>query len=288
MTGPLAVPRTGLTRRGFLALAPVVLGSWAVAERRRAWGTTPGRRLGAEDPNLLSPFDRLHFPVLRLPVVTTNGAKVPVVVEMPHPMEPGHYITSVQVVNERDPVPSKGVFHFSPANGRVYLAFQARVDQGVSELVATAECNRDGRWSSARSVNIPEGAGGCATPAPPPARTMGPDILPPRIRIPQLIKNGRIRPGEIIDVQLTMRHPNRTGLAGSNGRFVPVSEPFHLQEMEVVYGAERVSRFTMTSALSDDPFITFRLRAAREAPLRIVLTNNRGQRFEAAHPIRFS
>jgi sulfur-oxidizing protein SoxY len=49
-----------------------------------------------------------------------------------------------------------------------------------------------------------------------------------------------------------------------------------------------VSWFSMTPALSDDPFITFRLRAVREGPLRILLVNNRGQRFEASHPIRFS
>lgn len=277
-----------LPRRRFLGLASAAVGLWAAGGVRRAGGATPSRRLSAEDPNALPPFERLHFPLLHLPVVTTNGAKVPVVVEMVHPMEPGHYIASVHVVNERDPVPSKGVFHFTPANGQVYLAFQARVDQGVSEVSVTAECNLHGQWSSTRSINIPDGAGGCAGPAPPPGRTAGPEILPPRIRIPQLVKRGRIRPGEIIDVQLMIRHPNRTGLAGRNGTFVRVSEPFHLQEMEVVYGGERVSRFAMTSALSDDPFITFRLRAGREELLRVLLINNRGQRFEATHQIRLS
>jgi len=95
-------------------------------------------------------------------------------------------------------------------------------------------------------------------------------------------------PGEVIDVQLTMRHPNRTGLAFRSGKFVQESEPFHLTGMEVTYGAERVSRFAMTSALSDDPFITFRLRVAREGLLRIVLTNSRSQRFEATHHVRLA
>ena len=35
------------------------------------------------------------------------------------------------------------------------------------------------------------------------------------------------------------------------------SEPLHLEELEVFYGGERVSRFELTPALSDDPFITF-------------------------------
>lgn len=234
------------------------------------------------------PFERLHHPVLELPLVTVNGAKVPVVVEMAHPMEPDNHITSVHVVNERDPVPSKGVFYFTPANGQVYLAFQVRIDQGISEVLVTAECNRHGRWASTRSINIPEGAGGCAGTAPPPGRTKGPDILPPQIRIPQLVKGGQIRPGEVIDVQLKIRHPSRTGLVVRDGKFVQESEPFYLKDLEVFDDGERVSRFEMTSALSDDPFITFRLRARREGPIRIVLTNSRGQRFEATHSIRFS
>ncbi len=246
------------------------------------------RRLRADAPDLLSPFERLHLPALELPVITINGAKVPVVLEMAHPMESDHSITRVQIVNERDPVPSKGVFYFTPANGQVYLAFQVRIDHGVSEVLVTADCNRHGRWSSTRSINIPEGAGGCAGKAPPPGRTKGADILPPQIRIPQLVKHGRIRPGEIIDVQLEMRHPNRTGLVVRDGKFVQESEPFYLKDLEVFYDAERVSRFELTSALSDDPFITFRLRARREGPVRIVLTNSRGQRFETMHPIRFS
>jgi desulfoferrodoxin (superoxide reductase-like protein) len=287
MRQPFASRPPRLSRRRFLVLASAVTGLGFDGGRRRAWGAS-GRRRSADDPALLSPFERLHFPVLRIPVVTTNGAKVPVVVEMEHPMEPGHYITSVHVTNQRDPVPSKGVFHFTPANGQVYLAVQARVDQGVSEVAATAECNLHGRWVSTRGINVPEGAGGCAAVAPPPGRTDGPEILPPRIRIPQLVKHGRIRAGELVDVQLVIRHPTRTGLAVRNGHFLQISEPFHLEEMEVFYGEDRVSRFAMTSALSDDPFITFRLRATREASIRIRLLNTRGQRFEAAHFLRVS
>jgi sulfur-oxidizing protein SoxY len=263
---------TTVTRRRLLGAGSMAVGWWAVGGLRPA-GALPS-------------FERLHTAVVRLPIVTANGGKVPIAVELSHPMEPDHHITSVRVVNERDPVPSKGVFTFSPANGQAYVAFQARLDQGVSEVSVTAECNRHGRWSSTASVNVPSGGGGCAGGAAPSDRDAGPDILPPRLRIPQLLKQGRLRPDEIVDVQLTMRHPNRTGLAFRAGRFVQESEPFHLQEMEVFAGPERVSRFSLTSALSDDPLITFRLRVRPEAPLRVVLVNTRGQRFEATHPLR--
>ncbi len=276
------------SRRAFLVLTSAGVGLLAEGVVRRGVSAAKARRLSADDPDLLPPFERLHLPLLRLPVVAGNGAKVPVVVEMTHPMEPDHCITSVRVINERDPVPSKGVFHLGPANGRVYLAFQARMDEGFSEVTVTAECTVHGRWSSTRSINIADGAGGCAAPAPPPSRAADDRIRPPAIRIPQLLKGGLIRPDEVIVVQLVTRHPSRTGLAFRAGRFTQETEPFFLKEVDVIYGGERVSRFELTSALSDDPFISFPLRARREGALRVLLTNNRGQQFEAAHEIRFA
>ena len=279
--------RTMGSRRAFLALASGAVGLLAEGGSWQGGRAAEARRLSADDPDLLPPFERLHLPVLELPVVAGNGAKVPIVVEMTHPMDQGHCITTIQVSNERDPVPSKGVFHWSPANGRLYLSFQARLHDGRSEVSVTAECNRHGRWSSTRSISVVEGAGGCAAPAPP-ARIKDDEIRPPALRIPELLKRGRIRPDEIVLVQLVTRHPNRTGLGFRDGRFVQESEPFHLRLVEVFYGGERVNRFECTPALSDDVFISFPLRARREGPVRAVLTNNRGQRFEAAQDIRFA
>jgi sulfur-oxidizing protein SoxY len=221
--------------------------------------------------------------------MTRNGAKVPIVVEMDHPMTPDHHITSVEVVNASDPIPVKGTFHLTPGNGRVYLAFQARMHGGTSEVSATAVCNRHGKWSCTRTIEIPAEAGGCSGTAPPPAeRTVGKELRGPVIRIAELVERGEIRRGEIVHVQVKMKHPNRTGLVFRDGSFVQESEPFHLEELEVLYGGERVSRFALTPALSDDPFITFCLVARVERPLRVVLTNNRGQRFEATHELRLS
>jgi sulfur-oxidizing protein SoxY len=278
----------GWSRRSVLGAAAAAVGVWGTGGIQRAWGIPLTRRLSADDPDALPPFERQHLPVLRLPVVANNGAKVPIVVEMAHPMEPGHYITSVEVTNDRDPIPSKGVFHLTPANGQVYLSFQARMDHGLSEVSVTAECTVHGRWSSTRSINIPAGGGGCADPSPLPDRPRDNDIRPPALRIPQLLKRGRVRPDEIVLVQLLTRHPNRTGLALRGGKFVQESEPFFLTTIEVLYGGERVSRFEGTPALSDDPFIGFTLRARREGLLRALLTDNRGQRFEATQDIRFA
>jgi sulfur-oxidizing protein SoxZ len=257
-----------LSRRGFLGLvATAVAGSMSV---RASHVGADSRTLSAAEPT--SP------PTLRIPPLTSNGSKVPIAVEVIHPMEPDHYITQIEVVNPRDPVPSKGVFHFTPANGQAYLAFQARMDDGPSEVTATAECSRGGRWSVTRSVTVADGGGGCA--ALPPAGVGAEEILPPRLRIPDAVRRGPIRPDEIIDVQVKVKHPIRTGLGRRQGTFIQEAEPLYITDLTAFYDDARVSRYAMTSALSDDPFITFRLRARRGGILRVVLRNNRGQRFE--------
>ena len=128
--GPSRSPRAS-------GLPGVVCWAWprrAVGLLGEGGGGGPGpalrRRWSVDDPRALSTFERLHFPLLRLPVVTANGDRVPITIEMGHPMEPDHHITRVTVVNERDPVPLKGVFELTPANGLAHLAFQAENRRG--------------------------------------------------------------------------------------------------------------------------------------------------------------
>ena len=147
---PLGPPAPGLSRREFLGLASAAVGLWIPRARGDEANALASR----------SPSDREHLPLLRLPAAIRDGAKVPIAIELDHPMSPTHYITTVQVVNPRDPVPSKGTFHFTPANGRVDFAFQARMHQGASVLAVSAECNRHGRRSVRRAIVIPEHAGG--------------------------------------------------------------------------------------------------------------------------------
>ena len=258
---PGASRASGLSRRRLLGLAAAAVGLLGEGDVGGPGPAPRRRRWGVDDPRALSAFERLHFPLLRLPVVTANGDRVPITIEMGHPMEPDHHITRVTVVNERDPVPLKGVFELTPANGLAHLAFQARIDEGHSEVAVTAECNLHGAWTSTGAVRVADGAGGCSDPGPSKARSAPTEILPPRLRLPGLVRTGRVRSDEVLEAQLLMRHPNRTGLVRRDGRFVAEAEPFHLRELEVLYRDARVSRFVFTSALSDDPLITFRVRA---------------------------
>jgi predicted secreted protein len=270
-------PPPALTRRSFLALAPAAaVGVWVRPALAGPAAASPRPTPCRGDPGL----------ALRVPRLTRNGAKVPIVVQAAHPMAEGHHVTLVRVTNESDPISHKGTFHFTPANGRVYLAFQARMHEGASRVTAAAECSAGRAWTASSPVEIPSGGGGCLADGPPEiGRTRGDDVRPPVIRIPELVERGALRRGELVHVQVKLRHPNRTGLAIRDGELVRESEPFHLDSLEVFYDDEPVSRFATTSALSDDPLIAFAL-LARRGRLRVVVTNSRGERFEATEELR--
>ena len=272
--GPVVV-----TRRRLLVVAGAAAGLALVRGRLH---DGPAQAAGAHAPPA-----HAAAPTIRLPVLTENGAKVPVVVEVEHPMEMDHHVTTITVVNERDPIASKGEFSFSPANGQAYVAFQARLDDGPSTVQATVECSRGVRWTGTAPTRVVDGAGGCGGPAPKTAHAAT-EIRPPVIRLPQLLRAEPIGPGQLLDVQVKIQHPVSTGLERRAGTWVQATEPFYLTELDVFFDAERVSHFALTPAVSDNPFITFRLQPRRAGLLRVAFRNNHGARLEAEHPIRFA
>jgi desulfoferrodoxin (superoxide reductase-like protein) len=229
-----------------------------------------------------------HTPKLILPAITRNGSHVPVVVKMNHPMEQGHHIRRVQFLNESDPIPSKGIFHPTSANGEIYFAFQARMHSGTSTVLAVAECNLHGTWTAGHRITIPEGQGGCATADGTKQAPAKEEILPPVIRIPELVRRGRLVKGETSEVQVKFKHPSKTGLAYENKKFVQVEEPLYLTSMQVFYGERLVSRYEMTAGLSDNPFLKFKLRFTNEKPVRIIFTNSVGRQFSAMTEVALS
>lgn len=278
-----------MSRRGFLRLASI-LAALGFTTQGSDWSAdaSAAESQRPNDPSAPSPAEQ-PLPILKVPPVTRNGAHVPIVAEMRHPMEPDHYIKSLQILNESDPIPSKGIFYFSPANGQAYLSVQARMHSGASAVRVIAECTRHGRWTTSQPITIPEGGGGCATATEGEGDVLHDDtIRPPVIRIPELVERGKIRRGEIIHVQVKIKHPSRTGLALQGSTFIQTTDPFYLKEMKVFYGDHLVSRYEMTPAISDSPFITFMLRVTEESAIRIVVTNSRGQQFETSQKVVFT
>lgn len=219
--------------------------------------------------------DRLHRPVIDVPILAQDGSAVPVKVSLDHPMERDHFIQSFELSIETDPVPSKGKFFFSPANGQASLAFQMR--SGVGGLLkVVGECSRHGRFVGTAELRV---VGGGCTAAP--EKIEKERLGNPMIRLPN-----RFRSGDIVEARVKIDHNSSTGLIEKGGKIIRERPEFYLQTMKAHLGSEQVSEFRMTSAVSPNPLIRFPLRIQGPSILRVVFRNSEGQEWSASHPIQ--
>ena len=243
---------------------------------RRAFLIATGFVLARPGPlRAQSGGDGDHRLQLDLPVLSEDASAVPVQVFVDHPMESDHFIRSIEITVDTDPVPYKGTFLFTPANGRAWVGFQMR--SGVGGLLrAVGECSRHGRFSATREYRVAEG--GC-TPGPDPA--VRERLGNPRISLPRSVKAG-----DIVEVKTKVDHASDTGLVLKSGRFVRSGPPFHVRQMLVYLDDAKISEFQMSAAISPDPLIRFPLKLSRSAMLRIVFVNTEAQRWQVSQAVR--
>ena len=220
-------------------------------------------------------LEREHAPRLEMPILAEDSAAVPIQVSVDHPMDPDHFIRSIEVTLDKDPVPWKGKFNFTPANGRAWAAFTMR--SGAGGMVrAVAECSKHGRFTGSREVRVAEG--GCATGGAPIDRT--------RIGNPQLRLPGSLRAGQVVEVKTKVDHDSNTGLVVKGGKLVREQPEFYVKDMLVYLDGEPICQFEMGSAISANPLIRFPLRITRSGTVRVVFVNSEGQRWETSQPVR--
>jgi len=116
---------------------------------------------------------------------------------------------------------------------------------------------------------------------------MASNVKPPRIRVARKIKKD-----QVFKVKVRFEHPSFTGLGQVDtetnptfNRAIPVT---FIRNMLVYYGDDLVTRFNMTSAIADNPLLTFKLKAVKEAPVKVIFINNAGERWEVSKDIKFS
>jgi sulfur-oxidizing protein SoxY len=215
-----------------------------------------------------------HDLTLDLPILAEDSTAVPVRVSVAHPMEPDHFIRLITVRLDADPVPDKGTYRFTPANGQAWVAFPMRSGAG-GRVTATAECTRHGRFTASREVRV--ASDGCAGTDEGGGR--GPRGSP-RLRVPD-----RVRRGEVVEVRARLLHDSDTGLRLRGGRHVREQPEVFVRQMQVYLDQQLVSDFRLTSAVSPNPIVRFPLRVAGPARLRVVFVNSEGQRWEASQPL---
>jgi len=216
-----------------------------------------------------------HQPKLELPLIAENPMAVPVRVWVDHPMEPGHFIRSIEIVLDKDPVPHKGTYRFTPANGQAWVTFSMRSGAG-GVVRASAECSQHGRFVATREIRV--ASDGCAT--------LSDAIDRDRLGNPRLRLARPPRLGEVIEVRTKIDHDSDTGLSLRGATYVRERPEFFLRQMRVYFERELISEFRLTSAVSPNPLIRFPLKVTRAGTLRVVFVNNEGRQWEVAEAIQ--
>jgi len=110
-----------------------------------------------------------------------------------------------------------------------------------------------------------------------------------KVKLPRSVAEG-----EIIQVKAKIKHPVTTGLGLNEDateaydRFFRDKPGEYVSLVEVFYADELTNSFQMNSATSNDPLLAFKLRADKEAPIRIVVTNHKGEVVEATTDVAFT
>lgn len=113
-----------------------------------------------QDPENPTELEAEHIITIQLPAIAEDGSNVPVIASMDnHPMEDDHYIKKFQIYNFTDPIVSKGLYTFSPANGQAYISTQVRMDGGDANLYVVGECTQHGLWAAHATLKV--SLGGC-------------------------------------------------------------------------------------------------------------------------------
>jgi hypothetical protein len=116
---------------------------------------------------------------------------------------------------------------------------------------------------------------------------MAEQIRPPRMRIARSIKKD-----QVFKVKVKFDHPSFTGLGQVDDKSLPMfnraAPVSFIRNMLVYYDEQLVSRFRMSSAIADNPLFTFKLKATKEAPVKVVFVDNDGKRWESSANVKFS
>ena len=223
------------------------------AELQRA--IFPGRTIG----------DGAGVIQLDAPPRALDAALVPFTITLPSDKQ----IKSVFLVIDNNPGPLAGRFTFGAAADPRTLKVRMRVNT-YTNVHAVAEDSAGKLYAVQKFVKA---SGGCSAPAgsndEESTRNLGQMKL-------KLISD--FAPGEPVQAQLMIRHPNFNGM--QMDQLTRLYAPAHfIRTINITYDDQPVLRIESDIALSTDPVITFGFKPSRQAKLKVEVTDSKEQSF---------
>ena len=249
-------------------LAAVVLG----AASRRAMAQAPA----VEDPwpSLAAQIftgrplqDGTAIVAIDAPYRAEDAALVPITLHNLLPADDKRQIRNMTLVIDQNPSPLAAVFSPGPTSGLRSLSTRVRVDS-YTNLHAVAELSDGQLYASARFVKA---AGGCSAPN-------GKNAVPASLlgKMKFKFEEETIRYNEPVLVQLMIRHPNESPLAGD---FDPSKTPQFVRSVTVTYAGKPVMSAEVDFSISDNPSFRFYFVPYEKGELRVEVEDTLDQRY---------
>jgi sulfur-oxidizing protein SoxY len=202
---------------------------------------------------------------LDAPPRALDAALVPFTITLPGDKQ----IKSVFLVIDNNPGPLAGRFTFGAAADARTLKVRMRVNT-YTDVHAVAEDAAGNLYAVQKFVKA---SGGCSAPAGPNAEESTSNLGQMKLKLV-----GEFAPGEPVQAQLMIRHPNFNGM--QMDQLTRLYAPAHfIRTINITYDDQPVLRVESDIALSTDPVITFGFKPSRQGRLKVEVTDSKEQSF---------
>jgi sulfur-oxidizing protein SoxY len=208
---------------------------------------------------------------LEAPARAIDSAVVPVAIRTRLPAGDARRVERLYLIIDSNPSPISAIFQFGPDSGRAEVETRVRVD-GYSFVRAIAQLS-DGRlYATTRFVKA---SGGCSAPPGSDAAAALASMGRMHVRV-----DGDVKGREPVLAQLTISHPNHSGLAMDqvSRQFTPAH---YVRKVEVSHDGKPVFSADVDFSMSENPSFRFYFVPNGNGALQASVTDSRGLQFTA-------
>ena len=261
--------RTHLTAKSFcLLLAGLMFANMALAaaEEDAAWNTVLKQKyFGDRAIDETAPAIELSAPYR-----AEDPALVPIAITAKIPQAPDHYIKTITLIIDNNPVPFAAAFHFTPESGKADIATRLRFN-AYTHIRAIAETS-DGKLSMVKF--FVKASGGCSAP-------IGADLEAAMARMGKMkfkLEGDKIVPNQPNPIQLLVSHPSISGM--QMDQISRMIKPAHfVTQVNVSFNGKPIMSAETDIALSTDPNFRFYFVPDRAGELKAEAKDNQGKEF---------
>ncbi|MHB2267362.1 thiosulfate oxidation carrier complex protein SoxZ [Aliihoeflea sp. PC F10.4] len=261
---------TFLTRRSVLALsgagALAMIGFRPASAQTGAWQRLDAAREIVGDATPTSGI------TLELPLVSENGAAVPLSFRVERPLNDADPVETVHLFAPLNPDPLIAIFHFTPLAGRADIATRVRLNESQT-VIAIARTASGEVMIGEREVRVT--TTGCLMVD---DTYESANVFQTRLRAPESVAAGEA--GEVLSM---INHPMETGLrTNSSGDTLPKRI---IERLEATVGGAPILTVELNRSVSANPYLRFLVAPTETGTLQLVWTEDTGESVEASAEI---